>query len=353
VSSRRTRRSRIAVLAAASAALTIAALTIAAPVAHAQANSCPGGTSTSPDQIRQDACQKAIDLFAFMAPQLGASITGGNTILGSGGALGGLGHFSVGLRANIISGQLPQTDGVSLSIGGRQASDFSPKRQVLGLPSAEAAIGIFKGIPLGLTNVGGIDVLLSAFYVPEVEEDGVSLSTTDGSVKLGYGARLGILQETAIVPGVSVSILRRDLPTSNLTALVGTADSVRVRDFKASTTSWRLVASKRLLLLGVSAGAGQDRYDASARASAYIAPRPVGGGIPIAVGFDGDVASAEQEMTRTNVFGGLSLNFPFVRLAGEIGRVSGGSVAQTFNSFGDRRPDDAYTYGSVGVRVQF
>lgn len=348
MSYRRTRRSRIAVLAAA-----IAALTVAAPTARAQVNSCPGGGSTSPDQIRQDACQKAIDLFAFMAPQLGASITGGNTILGSGGALGGLGHFSIGLRANVISGQLPQTDGVTLGLSGRRASDFGPRKQVLGLPSAEAAIGIFKGIPLGLTNVGGIDVLLSAFYVPDVAEDGVSLSTTDGSVKLGYGARLGILQETAVVPGVAVSVLRRDLPTSNLTARVGAADSVRVRDFRASTTSWRLVASKRVTLLGVSAGAGQDRYDASATASAYIAPRPVGGGVPIAVGFDGDVAAAEQQMTRTNVFGGLSLNFPFVRLAGEIGRVSGGSVPATFNTFGDRRPDDAYTYGSVGVRVQF
>ncbi len=350
MSSRRTRsRSRIAVLAAASAALSLTA-----PAAHAQANACPGGAAGSPDQIRQDACQKAIDLFAFMAPQLGASITGGNTILGSGGALGGLGHFSIGLRANVIGGQLPQTDNVTLGLSGRTASDFNPKKQVLGLPSAEAAIGIFKGIPVGLTNVGGIDVLLSAFYVPDVDEDGVSLSTTDGSVKLGYGARLGILQETAIVPGVSVSILKRDLPTSNLTARVGTADSVRVEDFKASTTSWRLVASKRFMLLGISAGAGQDKYDASARASAYIAPRPINvGGIPLAVGFDGDVASAKQELTRTNVFGGLSLNFPFVRLAGEVGRASGGSVPGTFNTFGDRKPDDAYTYGSVGVRVQF
>lgn len=346
----RFRRSRLAALIAAGAIAPVLA-----PAAHAQtANSCPGGAATSPDQIRQDACQKALDLFAFMAPQLGASITGGNTILGSGGALGGLGHFSVGLRANVIRGQLPQTDGVTLGIQGRQASDFAPKSQVLGLPSAEAAVGLFKGIPLGLTNILGVDVLLSAFYVPDVEEDGFSLSTTDGSLKLGYGARIGILQETAIVPGVSVSVLRRDLPTANLTARVGTADSVRVEDFEATTTSWRLVASKRFMLVGVSAGAGQDRYDASASASAYVAPRAITvAGIPLSVGYDGPVATASQEMTRTNVFGGLSLNLPFVRFAGEVGRVSGGSVPATFNTFGDRRPDDAYTYGSVGVRVQF
>ena len=47
----------------------------------------------------QDACQKGIDLFRFMAPQLGVAVVGGNPVLGQVGALGGLGDFSVGVRA--------------------------------------------------------------------------------------------------------------------------------------------------------------------------------------------------------------------------------------------------------------
>ena len=67
---------------------------------------CPPGNvgAAIPDQTRasQDACQKAIDLFQYMAPQLGAAITGGNATLGQGGSLGGLGHFSAGLRINAV-----------------------------------------------------------------------------------------------------------------------------------------------------------------------------------------------------------------------------------------------------------
>ena len=39
------------------------------------------------------------DLYQLMAPQLGVSITGGNPVLGQGGTLGGIGHFTVEARA--------------------------------------------------------------------------------------------------------------------------------------------------------------------------------------------------------------------------------------------------------------
>src|SRR3712207_289161 len=47
-----------------------------------------------------DACQKALDLFRYFNPQLGMLIAGGNATLGQGGVLGGLGRFSLTLRAN-------------------------------------------------------------------------------------------------------------------------------------------------------------------------------------------------------------------------------------------------------------
>lgn len=309
------------------------------------------GTIPSQSQIRSDACQKAVDLFNFMAPQLGTSITGGNATLGSASALGGLGHVSFGIRANIIRGQLPQTDNVSLSVTGAQRGDFAPKEQVLGLPTADAAIGILKGIPVGLTNVGGVDLLVSAFYVPDVEEDQVSVRTSKSALKLGYGVRVGILQETSIVPGLSVSYLRRDLPTVDLTARVGTTDSVRVAGFDANTTNWRLAASKRFMLFGLTAGIGQDKYDAKADAQAFVAPRTVLGVTSPA--FNGTVAVVSQRLTRTNMFAGASLNLPVLRIAAEVGRASGGSVVAPYNTFGSRQPDDAYTYGSVGIRLVF
>src|SRR3982750_1811599 len=69
---------------------------------------CPG--LTLPERATQDACQKAVDIFAFMTPQLGIGLVGGNATLGTGGALGGLGHFSIGVRGNGIRGRVPQVE---------------------------------------------------------------------------------------------------------------------------------------------------------------------------------------------------------------------------------------------------
>src|SRR5205823_2689698 len=71
--------------------LSVAVLAFAAAPAVAQSSQCPGSVNPlSAAQISQDACQQAIDLFQYMAPQLGAAITGGNATLGQGGTLGGL-----------------------------------------------------------------------------------------------------------------------------------------------------------------------------------------------------------------------------------------------------------------------
>jgi hypothetical protein len=330
-------------------ATLLAGTLLAAPAARAQQGSVSSRCSAQL-LVTQDACQKAIDLFNFMAPQLGVSITGGNAVLGGASTLGGLGHFSVGLRANVVQGQLPQTGGVTLSVTGAQSGNISPKSQVLGLPTADAAIGLLKGVGVGLTNVGGVDALVSAFYVPDIDQDPVSLRATSGSLQLGYGLRVGILQETAFVPGVSVSLLQRNLPTVDLRARIGSSDSVRVTGLKEKTTAWRLAASKSFLLLGLTAGVGQDRYDAGASAGAFIAARPSTAGIAVNVD---NLASVSQKLTRTNVFAGASVRLSLLRLAAEVGRVSGGSVTDTFNRFGDRRPEDPYTYGSLGLRVGF
>src|ERR1051325_10658908 len=50
----------------------------------------------------QDVCQQTVDLLSYMIPQLGISITGGNTTLAQGGALGGLPHFTIGVRAHLV-----------------------------------------------------------------------------------------------------------------------------------------------------------------------------------------------------------------------------------------------------------
>lgn len=302
-------------------------------------------------QVTQDACVKAIDLFRYLAPQLGTAIAGGNAILGSGGTLGGLGHISFGLRVNAVGGDLPRIDDVAVSTGGRVATNFGTKSQIILLPTADLAIGVFGGLPLGLTNVGGLDLLLSASYLPEFDANNVSVEVPGGSVKLGLGARLGLIQESLFLPGVAVSILRRDLPRVNVVGRAQGDDSVAVTGFEANTTSWRLTAGKSFMMFGLAIGGGRDRYSYDADVTATVNTL-LGGPVSHTVS---NIQNAEylgvdlRKLTRTSYFADLSLNLPFFRLVGEIGQVSGGDIP-TFNTFGGKPADKSRVYGSIGAR---
>jgi hypothetical protein len=314
---------------------------------------CPDGAFTSPGipnatKAGQDACQKALDLFAYMAPQLGTSITGGNATLGQGGSLGGLGHFSVGLRVNAVQGSLPQVQNVTPAVNGEQSTRYETKTQLIPMPTADLAIGIFKGLPLAITNVGGVDLLVSAAYLPEFNQSNVSVKVPNGSLKLGYGARVGILQESLLVPGISVSYLRRDLPTVNIAA-TSNSDSLLVDNLSLKTKAWRVVASKSLLLFGLAAGFGQDTYESSADVRASVAAQPPFTTSRTTVA---PTSPISQNLTRTNVFADLSMNLLLFKLTGEIGQVSGGTI-NTFNTFNGKQPADSRLYGSVGARFGF
>jgi hypothetical protein len=322
------------------------ALTSSTLSAQIDTQRCPNGTAAQ--RISQDACQKAIDLFKYMAPQLGTSITGGNATLGQGGNLGGLGHFSLGLRVNAVQGSLPQIQDISLSTNGATNTPaIDTKSQFIPMPTADLAIGIFKGLPLALTNVGGVDLLVSAAYLPEFNGSGVSVKVPNGSLKLGYGARVGILQESLLVPGVSVSYLVRDLPTVNIAGNSG-GDSLYVNNLSLKTKAWRVTASKSLLLFGLAAGFGQDKYDASTDVSAHVAART----IPPTGAANAGPLALSQNLTRTNVFADLSMNLLLFKLTGEIGQVSGGTI-NTYNTFNGKQPADSRLYGSVGARFGF
>jgi hypothetical protein len=192
-----------------------------------------------------------------------------------------------------------------------------------------------------------VDLLVSASYLPEFNSSGVSLKVPNGSLKLGYGARVGILQESLLVPGVSVSYLRRDLPTVNIAANSGN-DSLYVNNLSLKTTAWRAVASKSLLFIGFAAGVGQDKYESSTDIGAHVAARTV----PPSPAANATATGLSQNLTRTNIFADLSLNLLLFKLTGEIGQVSGGTI-NTYNTFNGKQAADSRIYGSVGARFGF
>jgi hypothetical protein len=303
---------------------------------------CPGGLPLTPAQIAQDACQQAYDFYQFMAPQLGLSLAGGNATIGQGGVLGGIGHFSVGVRVNAMNGKLPDVAKFTQRTSGASAQTLPTNDQVIGLPTADGAIGIFKGLPLALTNIGGIDALVSASYVPTITKGSVSI-TPRSNWQFGYGARLGLLSESIVVPGVSVTWIKRDLPKTDI---VGTFNggTLTIKNTTLNTTAWRLVASKSFIVFGLAAGVGQDTYDQSADISATISQSGLTG--------TASPPDTKQTLKRTNVFADASLNLPFFKLVIEGGQASGGTV-NTFNSFAGGRADRSQIYGSAGLRLSF
>jgi hypothetical protein len=253
-------------------------------------------------QLGGDACQKVADLFKYMNMQIGTWVAGGNPTLGQGGTLGGPGHFWVGL------------------------------------PSVDVAVGIFKGFPVGLTNVGGIDALVNVSYLPSYSKNSIHVGAQDDKWKFGFGGRLGIIQESLLLPGVGVSYMVRDLPTSVLSGEDNSGNTVSISDYRIRTKQWRLTASKKVLFLGLAAGVGQDKYDTKARLTYNV---------------DGNTPDAPIDLhispKRTNYFADLSFNLLLAHVVAEIGRVSGGDIS-TFNKF-STSASDSRTYGSLGFRI--
>ncbi|HET9453294.1 MAG TPA: hypothetical protein VFO66_03330 [Gemmatimonadaceae bacterium] len=331
----------------------LVALALASFLAVGTAQAQSGGASAHPSCVGQaaDACQQAVDFFGYMAPQLGTAMTGGNTTLAQGGSLGGMRfglvpRFAIGVRVNAVQGNRPVYNPTVAPLAPSNApppaaKEIATENQVVPLPAVDLALGVFKGIPLALSNVGGVDLLLSASFVPNVGDratDDFALEV-DESLALGYGVRVGLLQESLVVPGVGFSYMQRKFPKTTLFAksdnAVGTA-SLEVRDLDLKSNAWRLTVSKSLLLFGLAAGVGQDAYDVSTSILATQSPAA-----PVS-------AAVSSKVTRTNYFADVSMNLLVLKLVGTVGMVSGGDIV-TYNSY-DNAADKSRLYGSVGVR---
>jgi hypothetical protein len=332
-------------------------MTVMAGAAQAQ-----GGTvdpqCTAAAAATRDACQKAVDIFTYMAPQLGTAIAGGNTIMGAGGALGGLPHWTVGVRATIVSGSAPEFNNSNApdpTASAPVASNYTTSTAPVAFPAVDAAVGVFGGLPLGLTKVGSVDLIANFAYVPTLENKFDNFSIVpDKNLKIGYGARIGLLQESLLVPGVSVSIIQRGLPKTTITShfasqttALAHEDTVQVKDLDLKTTSIRLTVSKSLILFGVAAGAGIDKYKESADLNTVVyndlalpTGRVPGGPFHVA-----------SDVTRKNIFADAYINLLLLKIIGEVGMVSGGDI-NTYNTF-DKAPNSSRAYGAVGVRIGF
>lgn len=320
------------------------------PIADGKAQrpeaACPAGSvdangKANNQRLAQDACYKAVDLFHFAAPQLGAILSGGGATQGTVGTLGGLGHFSAGFRANALQSDLPQIDLVTPSVSGARSDTYEVKVVPLGVPVADLAFGLFKGIAIGPIRTGGLDALASFAYLPEYDNDNIHITQREGHWKTGFGGRLGLIDGSATWPSVSATYTERKLPVTNVSAFSG-QDRLDLNDITVNTRSWRIVASKQIGFLGLAAGGGKDKYDTDASISVTVAARPS------TPGAQGGPLALSQKLDRNNVFGSIWLKSQVLKIVAEAGVSSGGQV-DTFNKFASGEGARSRQYFSLGL----
>ncbi len=304
----------------------------------------------------KDVCRKAADLVGFMTPQLSTALVGGNPTLGQGGALGGLGHFSIDIRGSAVNGSVPKLTGVTLSTAGEQPSTFTSENKIVPAASLDAAVGVWKGLSLGVTHVGGIDGILTATYLPNVNDNNgagdVSFKVNGSNWKVGYGVRVGLLEEGVAWPGVSFVWAKRDLPSVSATGTIAAQGlapqgTLALNDYSVKTTAWRLTAAKNLLVFGLSAGYGQDKYDATSTVVTHV-------DATLVTPAQNATVSVPVPMTRSNFFVGAAINLIIFKIEGEYGSVSGGTVPSLLNRFGagdaNVLANKSRSYFTVGLR---
>jgi hypothetical protein len=284
----------------------------------------------------QDACQKAEDIYTYLFPQLGAALAAGNPVLGSNRMLGGLGHFSVGVRASLLKASIPDFDNINPSILGRQNSNIPLLEQWTPVPVFDASVGLFKGFPVGVTHVGAIDALASLTVIPSLPED-VDVQI-DGKTRFGFGAQVGLLEEAVVIPGISVSFLQRGLPEISFQTNANTPATFSVDKLDVTVSSWRVIASKTFIAFGLAAGFGGDTYNSEGTLGATAA------------GFSEEIP-LDRSITRSNWFVDLTINLGPVKLAGEYGGVLK-KTQETFNTF-DPEAGASRTYFAAGLRIAF
>jgi hypothetical protein len=306
-------------------------LTVAASV-RAQAPECTGYSSNA-----QRVCSAAVDGTRALHPLIGVLVSGGNPTIGSAGTMGGLGHAALTLRANAVEVVLPD-----LNYNGASATVPAGDKILAPAPLLEGALGVYKGMGAGLL---ALDLLGSAQLLPTNQVDNLAVAQDArriGSIAIGvgYGARIGILREMGPLPAVSFSVMRRDIPRITYGNTNGGDSYSYGVDLHA--TNLRLVASKRVLILGLAAGLGWDKYTGDAaigfRDPITLTPQP---DIPL-----------HLSSSRGLAFFDAGLNLSVMRLTGEVGYQTGKDQNLSTN-FQDFDTTKGKFFAGLGLRLGF
>ena len=297
-------------------------------------------------------------------PQLGILMAGGNPTLGTastgGVRLGILPRVSAGGRVNVVFARLPDIREEGSANGGFVPDKFSVPAPAIG---ANVSVGVTPGVSLAplIGGFGAVDLLGSLTFLP------LSVAGVDGLeenvTSWGVGARVGLLRESFVTPGVSVSLMYRHMgdvkygdvcegaegqdPLSSQSRLCASEGDFGEVEFDLKNWSARGAVSKRLLGFGLTAGVGYDRFDTGAdlafRAPSGLVPNPIRSIIRL--------DNVRVDNDRWSAFVNGSFTLLVASIVAEAGWMQGNEPISGFPSTSDFDPGDGTLFGSVGFRL--
>ncbi|HET8654897.1 MAG TPA: hypothetical protein VFL93_05245 [Longimicrobiaceae bacterium] len=343
------------------------------PAAAAAQESGLVGACAAIESSARPACLVVAQAVESAQPKLGILLSGGNPTPGTastgGLKLGMLPGVSLTVRANAVSAHIP--DVREIHTGPTDGQSYGELRIVAPSLSATATLGVFPGVSIAPTigGIGAVDLLGSASWLPlrSVGSDDFRPGTAD--VAYGGGVRVGLLRESFLTPGASVSLMYHRLgtvaygqvcPTGVTTSTTHDdgytltegecvpSDLGDLGEFSFDLSNWsaRAAVSKHLLGLGLAAGVGYDRL-ASDLAAGVRAPQ---GAWPSSL-YYARVSDVTLEQGRWSAFVDGSFSLLVASLAAEVGWQQGGNAVAGYPANSDFDPGKGTLFGSVGLRV--
>jgi hypothetical protein len=213
------------------------------------------------------------------------------------------------------------------------------KNTYLPVVGVSGTVGLSDGLSLA-SSVGGIfsiDLFGNYLWLFPSGEDGFRRQLG----AWGLGARLGLLRESFVTPGISLSLAYRSLDKVDWGRLAE-GDPLQV-SLSPDATSLRAVVGKDFMGIGLVAGVGWDRYSAAGLA---LVQDPGSESV-------GDLPADGLKSDRRLFFLGGSMTFLVLQLSGEVGWAEGFRESYPPGESGRFDAGSKGYFASAGLRVTF
>lgn len=327
----------------------------------------PGGVPTEVNDQFRFLCGQVVNSLSNVQPTVGIAFSGGAHTLGTattiGRRLGLLPRISVTARVNGAFADVPDLlDGFEPTLGDggevpAMGTGVAPVISVQG----DAVVGLFNGFSFGPAagGLGAVDLLASVSLVPRVETIGLA----EEIVTAGVGARVGILKQGLVMPGISVSGMYRSMLGDVAFGDLAAGEDPAEFSSNLSTLSFRAGISKGFVMIDLAAGAGYDIYTSDV-AFDWELVCPAGQCLP---GQDVTLTTTngvegELKTSAWNVYGNVGVNLMILDIVGEVGYQKSTDIVDAEALADAGLPDQSPTaealeggrfFASIGVRLTF